>query len=134
MGAGYHTGTLDLALADRFRMIELLTDRNVDTVIATNLLTSTAYATKLSDSVVESTITKIFKIASEVDAQIETGSLQKSITIRHILEVITTAISVKDIKMKLFDLCANLVNVKTDGRLDGDQLSLIRGLIKTHYK
>ena len=134
-GRGYHTGKIDLALKDRFRIFEQTMSIETSKEIATNVLQKTKYGSKLSYTAVESIIEKLYKVVEAVASHVDgDGKLKQYITIRHISEVIQTAQKVKDIKPRMMDLVSNLVMIDSSGQLNIEQKEIIRSYVKTHVK
>ena len=65
-GRGYHTGKIDMALKDRFRIFEQTMSEETSRDIATTVLMKTTYGSKLSDTAVESIIDKLYGVVKAV--------------------------------------------------------------------
>ena len=134
-GRGYHTGKIDMALKDRFRIFEQTMSEETSKDIATTVLKASPYGSKLSDTAIEGLIEKMYKVVNAVAAHVDgDGKLKQYITIRHITEVINTSKKVKDIKPRMMDLVANLVMIDSSGNLNVEQREIIKGYIKTNVK
>jgi hypothetical protein len=134
-GRGYHTGKIDMALKDRFRIFEQTMSIETSKEIAINVLKATDYGKKLSDTAVTATIDKLYKVVEAVANHVEgDGKLKQYITIRHITEVINTSRKLKDLKSRMMDLVSNLVMIDSSGKLNVEQKEIIYSYIKTHLK
>ena len=121
-GRGYHTGKIDMALKDRFRIFEQTMSEETSRDIATTVLMKTTYGSKLSDTTVGSIIDKLYGVVKAVASHVDgDGKLKQYITIRHITEVINTSTKVKDIKPRMLDLVPNLVAIDSSGNLNIEQ-------------
>jgi len=134
-GRGYHTGKIDMALKDRFRIFEQTMSEETSKEIATTVLRASPYGSKLSDTAIEGLIEKMYKVVNAVATHVDgDGKLKQYITIRHITEVINTSKKVKDIKPRMLDLVANLVMIDSSGNLNIEQREIIKNYIKTNVK
>ena len=134
-GRGYHTGKIDMALKDRFRIFEQTMSIETSRDIATNVLKETPYGSKLSDTAVDTIINKLYKVVEAVATHVDgDGKLKQHITIRHITEVITTSKKVKDLKPRMMDLVSNLVMIDSSGALNVEQKEIIREYVKSNVK
>jgi MoxR-like ATPase len=134
-GRGYHTGKIDMALKDRFRIFEQTMSVETSREIATKVLKATDYGEKLSDTAVEALIDKLYKVVDAVAAHVDgDGKLKQYITIRHIAEVINTSDKPKDFKPRMMDLVSNLVMIDSSGKLNVEQKEIIKEYIKKSVK
>ena len=124
-----------MALKDRFRIFEQTMSEETSRDIATTVLMKTTYGSKLSDTVVDSIIDKLYGVVKSVASHVDgDGKLKQYITIRHITEVINTSTKVKDIKPRMLDLVPNLVAIDSSGNLNIEQKQILVEYIKKIVK
>ena len=134
-GRGYHTGKIDMALKDRFRIFEQTMSTETSKEIATQVFKLSPYGSKMSDTAINTVIEKMYKVVDAVASHVDgDGKLKQYITIRHITEVINTSKKVKDIKPRMMDLVSNLVMIDSSGKLNIEQKAIIKEYIKTNVK
>jgi MoxR-like ATPase len=134
-GRGYHTGKIDLALKDRFRIFEQTMSIDTSKEIATKVLKETPYGSKLSDVAADSIVEKLYKVVEAVETHVEgDGKLKQPITVRHITEVINLSNKPKDLKPRMIDLISNLVMIDSSGRLNVEQKEIIKSYINKFVK
>jgi hypothetical protein len=132
---GYHTGRIDMALKDRFRIFEQTMSIETSKEIATNVLKATDYGKKLSDTAVDTLIEKLYTVVQNVASHVDgDGKLKQYITIRHITEVINTSDKPKDFKPRMLDLVSNLVMIDSSGQLNVEQKEIIKNYINKAVK
>jgi len=134
-GRNYHTGRIDMALKDRFRIYEQTMSLETSKEIATEVLKKTTYGKKLGDTVIENIIEKMYKVVEAIDSHVNgDGKLKQHMTIRHITEIINTSKKVKDIKLRMLDIVANIVMIDSSGQLNREQMDIIKEYINTYIK
>jgi hypothetical protein len=134
-GRGYHTGKIDRALSDRFRLFHKTISIPELEAIVTHNLTKTTYGKALTTSEVGIIIGQLKELSEAVLSHVNgDGKLKISISARHLSEVVETASNKKDIKKRLIELIPNITTYDSDGKPNPEQYELIKAYIQKFIK
>jgi replication-associated recombination protein RarA len=129
-GRNYHTGKIDRALSDRFRIFHKTLTEDELTAIVTSNLKKTDYAKSCSDSEIEVIVNQLKEFTKAVLSHVNgDGKLKIEVTARHLSEAVETANNKKDIKRRLLELLPNIVTFDSDGKPNTEQQELIKAYI-----
>jgi hypothetical protein len=122
IGADYDTEDMDLALKDRFRMLDMkLSDTSIRSIIeACN-----------NDKFSNTTIDKMMKIYNTVDGLVKTKELTHTINVRYLCEIIDMCPDNVQLVNYFFDLVPNICSRTTDGDINEVEEKTYKQVIKS---
>ena len=124
MGGNYDVNEMDLALNDRFMII--------DVKIETDIIDSIIKSSDVNElgSVVQDKLLKLFNLVNSLVAAQE---LTYNMNIRHITKVMRNATEVDKIKSYLLDLAPQICSRTTDGVLNESELQIYRDTLDSIF-
>lgn len=125
IGAGFAVDDMDTAFADRFRVIKV--EAGVELV--RNVVSKICKAKGFPD-VVKKRMVELFEQYHAMKAK---GNLQKTLSLRHISEVLNQAESVDEIGSLLRDLEYTVLSVNSTGKVNESELDIFNSLI-AHFE
>jgi len=125
IGAEYDTEDMDLALPDRFRMI----DMNVSASSVRQILDACNDG-HFSEAVIE----QLMKVYTTIDTLVQSKELTNTMNVRYLCEIIEMCKDPRELTSYFFDLMPNICSRTTDGKINEVEEKTFKHVIKSIIK